>query len=288
MAQPVARSLLLGLIGDGTELSRTPAMHEAEGLAQGVPTAYRRIDTLVEPARSASLPALLQAATMLGFDGLNITHPFKQQVLQYLDEVDEQAARIGAVNTVTIRDGKLTGYNTDVTGFARGLAQGLPHADLSHVVLVGAGGAGKAVAHALLGAGVERLAIADLDPKRSRTLADEVNAGTGQQHASGMTLPEAEKLIPKATGVVNATPVGMPQLPGTSFDTSLLRPEHWVSDVIYMPIETQLLADATARGCAVLDGTRMAVGQAVDAFERFTGLPADAARMRATFVALGQ
>lgn len=286
------KTLLLGLVGHGIAKSRTPGMQEAEGLAQGIPTVYRVIDTAEEPASSWDLKDILDATRVLGFNGLNITHPHKQEVIPYLDEVDERAAKIGAVNTVVIRDGKFYGYNTDVTGFGRGLEQGLPDAKLDNVVQVGAGGAGNAVAHSLIAAGVKNLYVADLDPERAQQLAENVAASAiaiaGSFTVTGVDMADVEGYITEADGVVNATPVGMAQLSGTAFDTSILKPSQWVSDVIYLPLETQLLREAKEIGCAVIDGSGMAVGQALDAFKHFTGRDADAGRMRETFIAQGQ
>lgn len=286
------KTLLLGLVGHGIAKSRTPGMQEAEGLAQGIPTVYRVIDTAEEPASSWDLKDILDATRVLGFNGLNITHPHKQEVIPCLDEVDERAAKIGAVNTVVIRDGKFYGYNTDVTGFGRGLEQGLPDAKLDNVVQVGAGGAGNAVAHSLIAAGVKNLYVADLDPERAQQLAENVAASAiaiaGSFTVTGVDMADVEGYITEADGVVNATPVGMAQLPGTAFDTSILKPSQWVSDVIYLPLETQLLREAKEIGCAVIDGSGMAVGQALDAFKHFTGRDADAGRMRETFIAQGQ
>ncbi|BAC17253.1 putative shikimate dehydrogenase, partial [Corynebacterium efficiens YS-314] len=280
-------SILLGLIGEDISLSRTPAMHEAEGLAQGAATVYRRIDTLTDRARGRSLQELLDAARSTGFNGLNITHPYKQAVLPLLDEVSEQAAQLGAVNTVVIgEDGRTSGHNTDVTGFARGLEEGLPDATMTTVVQVGAGGVGNAVAYSLVTHGVEQLQVADLDPARAQALADAINSAIGREAVHGIDARGVEEAIAAADGVVNATPMGMLAHPGTAFDTSCLTPHHWVGDVVYMPIETQLLKDARALGCRTLDGTRMAIHQAVDAFRLFTGLEPDVERMRATFLSL--
>ncbi len=272
----MSNNLLLGLIGADLSLSRTPAMHEAEGAAHGLTTIYQRIDTL---GRTTPLATLVDAAVSCGFNGLNITHPFKQEVLGLLDAVSPQAAAIGAVNTVVIgEDGSLTGHNTDVTGFGSALRDGLAEARFTRVVQFGAGGAGTAVAHALAAHGVGTLELVDPSPGKAESVAEAVNAAAGREVAvvgSGS--------IEGADGVVNATPIGMLSHPGTPFDTAALRPEQWVADVIYMPLETQLLADARALGCVTLDGTRMAVGQAVDAFRLFTGLEPDVERMRAAF-----
>jgi shikimate dehydrogenase len=188
---------------------------------------------------------------------------------------------------VAIRDGRTFGYNTDVTGYARGLAEQLPDVAKRTVVQVGAGGVGNAVAFALAEAGVEDLQIRDVDGSRAEELAGKLNAATGRAVASGAGTAGVEEAVSAADGVVNATPLGMLSHPGTSFDTSCLTPSHWVSDVVYMPVETQLLREAEAIGCQVLNGAHMAVYQAVEAFEHFTGAPADAERMRATFRSLG-
>ncbi|WP_018296281.1 quinate/shikimate dehydrogenase (NAD+) [Corynebacterium lubricantis] len=261
-------------------------MHEAEGLAQGRATVYRRIDTLTPRAQGRELKTLLDAAIAAGFNGLNITHPFKQAVLPLLDEVSEQARQLGAVNTVVIdADGHTTGHNTDVTGFARGLAEGLPNAKMDTVVQVGAGGVGNAVAYSLVTNGVQTLKIADLDPTRAQALATVINNAVGREAVVGVSSAGVEQAIAEADGVVNATPMGMVAHPGTAFDVSCLTSDHWVGDVVYMPIETELLQAARARGCEVLDGTRMAIHQAVDAFRLFTGLEPSVERMRETFLA---
>ncbi|AGT04431.1 putative shikimate 5-dehydrogenase [Corynebacterium glutamicum MB001] len=280
-------SILLGLIGQGLDLSRTPAMHEAEGLAQGRATVYRRIDTLGSRASGQDLKTLLDAALYLGFNGLNITHPYKQAVLPLLDEVSEQATQLGAVNTVVIdATGHTTGHNTDVSGFGRGMEEGLPNAKLDSVVQVGAGGVGNAVAYALVTHGVQKLQVADLDTSRAQALADVINNAVGREAVVGVDARGIEDVIAAADGVVNATPMGMPAHPGTAFDVSCLTKDHWVGDVVYMPIETELLKAARALGCETLDGTRMAIHQAVDAFRLFTGLEPDVSRMRETFLSL--
>lgn len=279
------QTILLGLIGEGLDLSRTPAMHEAEGLAQGAPTVYRRIDTLTPRAQGRELDTLLQAAIAAGFNGLNITHPYKQAVLPLLDDISEQARQLGAVNTVVIdKDGRTTGHNTDVTGFARGLEEGLPNAKMDTVVQVGAGGVGNAVAYSLVTHGVKNLKIVDLDAARAQALADVINKAVGREAVVGVDSESVEETIAAADGVVNATPMGMVAHPGTAFDVSCLTADHWVGDVVYMPIETELLKSARELGCATLDGTRMAIHQAVDAFRLFTGLEPSVERMRETFL----
>ena len=282
-------SLLLGLIGDGISASRTPRMHENEGAAHSIPTIYRTIDISSPRLAEATLTELLTAAVRLGFDGLNITHPFKQQVIGLLDEVDPVAARINSVNTVVIDDaGRTMGYNTDVTGFAAGFRAGLDGAATEAVVQIGAGGAGRAVGFALAELGIGELIIADTDVQRAEGLAaDIVETSSVGTRARAIGLDELEGAAASAQGIVNATPVGMKAYPGTPVDTSVIGSDTWVADVVYFPLETQLLAEARAKGCRTLDGSGMAVNQAIDAFELFSGQKADPQRMRETFLSFG-
>lgn len=146
-------SILAGLIGAGIQASRTPALHEQEGDAQGLRYLYRLIDLDQLHLDSNALPELLKAAEQMNFTGLNITYPCKQAILPLLDELSPEARGIGAVNTVVWREGKRIGHNTDCLGFAEGFRRGLPDAARQRVVQMGAGGAGAAVAHALLAEG---------------------------------------------------------------------------------------------------------------------------------------
>ncbi len=280
VAQPT-RKLLLGLIGSGIQLSLTPQMHEHEGAAQGFRIHYQLIDLDAAGADVGALPDLLRAARIMGFRGLNVTYPCKQTVLPLLDEVAPDAARIGAVNTVVFREGRSCGHNTDVSGWSRAFRRSLPQADLSHVVVIGAGGAGAAVAHALAALGAERLSLTDPVEVRARELAESLRRSWPRLRASPARMDA--QLLASASGVVQSSPVGMSKLPGLPADPSALPTSAWVSDVIYFPIETEFLRRAREHGCRVMDGGEMAVGQAVDAFELFTGAPADEARMRQRF-----
>lgn len=280
-------SFLIGLIGDGVIPSLTPPMHEREGAAHGLLYLYRPIDIAALGLPAERVGELVTAARNLGYNGLNITHPCKQLVIEHLDEVDDDAARLGAVNTVVIEEGGRTvGHNTDWSGFLGAFRSGLPGARLARVVQLGAGGAGSAVAYALLMAGVEHLSIIDVDAGRAETRAAELAAMFPGASVEGSTTAELASLLKAADGVVHCTPTGMAAHPGTPFDTSLLDARQWVADIVYRPIETELVREARAAGCRVLDGGRMAVGQAVDAFRIFTGREPDAERMRAHFLEL--
>lgn len=273
--------VLAGLIGAGIQASRTPALHEHEGDAQGLRYLYRLIDLDQLQLDSGALPDLLLAAERMNFTGLNITFPCKQTIIPLLDELSPEARGIGAVNTVVLKEGKRIGHNTDCLGFAEGFRRGLPGVGVARVVQMGAGGAGAAVAHALLSEGTQLLSIFDVEIRRAQALADILNQHFGAGRAvAGQDLPGA---LAVADGLVNTTPMGMKKLPGTPVPVELLRRELWVAEIVYFPLETELLRQARALGCRTLDGGNMAVFQAVKAFELFSGVAPDAQRMLAHF-----
>jgi len=278
-----ARDVLIGLIGRGIGLSRTPAMHVAEAKAQGMACTYRLLD-MDEPDRSGmTLARMLEQVESEGYAGVNVTYPFKIEVMSLLHGLSANAAAVGAVNTVIFRDGTRIGHNTDLWGFAESFRRGFAKVARKHVLLIGAGGAGAAVAHALVACGVRRLSIYDVDLARASALKGQVadrRTGTEPQVIVNLAALVATD---RPDGIVNATPMGMAKLPGTAFPVELLDPSMWVADIVYFPLETALLKAARARGCRTLSGSGMAVFQAVRAFELFTGWPADPDRMTATF-----
>ncbi len=277
-------SCLVGLIGSGIQASRTPAMHEREGTAQGIRYVYKLIDLDRLGLDASALPDLLMAAERMGFAGLNITHPCKQAVLPLLHDLSPDAAAIGAVNTVVLRDGKRGGHNTDWFGVAEKVRRSLPDATRERVVQLGAGGAGSAVAHALLTLGVRHLSISDIDAGRAGMLAE----GLARRFSGAVVdaVTDVANAVERANGLVNTTPMGMVAHPGLPLPRSLLRPTLWVAEIVYFPMETELLRQARAIGCRTLDGGGMAVFQAVEAFRLFTGVAPDAARMQAHFAAM--
>ncbi len=276
----MADKLLAGLIGAGIQQSLTPAMQEEEARQHGLRLHYQLIDLDRTPGSLQHLPALQQAARIMGCCGLNITFPCKQAVVPLLDELSPEARDMGAVNTVVIRDGRLSGHNTDGGGWAWGFRRALPDADLRCVALLGAGGAGSAIADAACRLGVQELRIVDADGPRAQALAAALGGRFATRVSARATAAEA---LEGATGLVHATPTGMAKMPGLPLPAALLRPSLWVSEVVYFPIETELLRTARSAGCRTADGGTMAVGQAVGAFELFTGRPADPARMERHF-----
>ena len=281
MAKDAKDSYLVGLIGSGIGPSLSPALHEREADRQGLRYLYRLIDIDALGVPPEAVGDLVRAARDLGFDGLNITHPCKQLVIGHLDALAPQAEALGAVNTVVFEDDRAVGHNTDVTGFAASFARGLPDVPLERVVQLGAGGAGAAVAHAMLTLGAERVTVVDALSDRADDLAGALNRHFGAGRAAAGTPDQLGRLLGSADGIVHATPTGMAAHPGMPFSAELLHPGLWVAEVVYRPLETELLRAARAVGCAALDGGGMAVFQAADAFRLFTGREPDSVRMLA-------
>jgi shikimate dehydrogenase len=278
------RKVLLGLIGANITGSLSPALFADALAAAGIDGFYHLMD--VDRLRERRLATLLDAIKVAGFVGANITYPFKQDVIALLDAVDQEAAQTGAVNTVAIApDGRTTGYNFDRRGWRNGFEESLGRdsAKDATVVLVGAGGAGRAVAFALMDLGVAVVVVHDTDGARANALNVDLARHYGVSHCR--VTSDLERDIAAAHGVVNATQVGMRGFPGNPVPISALKASHWAVDVIYTPIETEFIKAAAAKGARVLNGGGMCVHQAVEAFRLFTGFKPDVARMHRTFAA---
>ena len=285
MTQHSHEGFLIGLIGAGIQASRTPAMHEREADAFGLRYLYRLIDLERLGLGAEALPDLLLAAERMGFAALNITHPCKQRVVPLLTRLSDDARAIGAVNAVVLRDGERIGHNTDWWGFAQSFGRGLPGAKLDRVVQLGAGGAGAAVAHAALTLGTQQLILFDIDGARAKQLGNSLGARFGEERV--LVARDLQAAMASCNGLIHATPTGMAGHPGLPLPAELLRPELWVAEIVYFPLETELLRAARRLGCRTLDGSGMAVFQAVEAFRLFTGVSPDAQRMLGHFASLG-
>ena len=264
--------LVVALIGAGIGASLSPSLHEREAALLGFDYEYLLFDLeeLERPAEEVG--ALVSDAHAAGLRGLNITHPCKQLVVPALDALSPEAEALGAVNTIVFEDGRRIGHNTDSSGFREAFARRLRGARTGRVVLLGAGGAGAAVGHALLAGGAAELAIVDVERERADVLAERLGAASADLDA----LPE---LLARADGLVHATPTGMDAHPGSAVAADLLDPRLWVAEVVYMPIETQLLKGARERGCRTLDGAAMVALQAAGSLELFTRAQPDRDRM---------
>src|SRR5712671_5922882 len=271
-----SRRILTGLLGAPIAHSASPAMHERAAEALGLRCHYQLIE--VVDASREELKFLLEGVRRLGFAGINVTFPYKEAVLDLLDEISPDAARIGAVNTVVVRDGRLIGYNTDASGFARAIAPLVAASSHGAVALIGAGGVGKAIAFALAGLGVSELRIFDREPGKAANLAARLE---GQLTTNATD--SVEGALRGAVGVVNGSPVGMLPDRGTPVPDGLLHAGLWVADAVYSPLWTPLLTAARAKGATVMTGRELAIYQAADAFELFTGLVPSIAQIGIAF-----
>jgi shikimate dehydrogenase len=279
----VKERVLIGLIGANIQGSLSPALHEDALAAAGITGHYHLMD--LDRLPGWRLDDLLSAARIAGFAGVNITYPCKEAALALVDAVSPEASQIGAINTITFdRDGRTTGHNTDWIGFRSSFEETLGRAAVEGktALLLGAGGAGRAAAFALLDLGAECLLVHDKDSARANDLVASVV--TQFKRPCSRAAADIVAALPQVAGVVNATPVGMLGIPGSPVPVEQLRPRHWVVDVIYTPLETELIRAARENGARVLGGAGMCVYQAAEAFRLFTGVAPDVARMRRTFM----
>lgn len=281
LARSDSARILVGLVGEGIQQSHAPLLHQREADRQGLTLIYTIIDTAQRGLSARDLPDLLRWTRALGYRGLNVTHPFKQEIVRHLDELSAEARLLGAVNTLVFDGDRACGYNTDASGFARSFAREFATAPRRLVVQLGSGGAGAAVAHALLSQGVRRLTLADIDVAKAVRLSETLTAQFGTGRVEACPMDQLTTWLARADGLVNATPMGMAHHPGSPVPAAQLRSDMWVADIVYRPVDTALLRAARAVGASTLHGGGMNAYQAVAAYEHFTGRPADADAMLA-------
>jgi shikimate dehydrogenase len=276
------KTKLAGIMGWPVAHSRSPAMHNFWLDQHGIDGAYVPL-----PVRPEELRPALLALPVLGFRGCNLTHPHKEMALSVVDRVEPLARRVGAMNTVIVgADGSLEGRNTDVYGFCENLREGAPDWQPTHgpAVVLGGGGAARAVVAALIDMGVAELRLVNRTRSRAERIAEDLAAPRGQISI----LPwEARDAALKDGGLlVNTTSLGMTGEPELAIDLALLPPPAVVADLVYAPLETALLAAARRRGHCVVDGLGMLLHQGRPGFEAWFGTPVNATReLRAAVLA---
>ena len=265
-----------GIVGDPIQHSLSPAMQNAAFDHAGLDFVYVAWRLPRGAARSGA-----DAMKALGIRGLNVTVPHKVDILPYLDSVDPRASRIGAVNTIVNDGGQLLGCNTDAVGFGQGIEAHGIHVQGLEVVVLGAGGAARAVVFWLLDSGA-RVTILNRDVERAASLAHDAALLVGGPVVhDALTDASLESHVPRAALLVNTTSVGMHPLENvTPCPRRLLRRDLAVCDIVYTPRETELLRDAALCGAVTVDGVEMLVRQGANAFELWTGIRAPVELMR--------
>ena len=263
----------LGVIGWPIAHSLSPAMQAAAIRAAGLDYAY-----IAMPVHPETLPAAVEGLRSLGFRGFNVTIPHKSAVMGLLDEVDEDARRIGAVNTVVNENGRLLGHNTDVTGFLRGLSRQGVTVRGKRAVVLGAGGAARAVLWGLIREGAAGIVVGVRNAAKAREALADFSADTEVLPWDGDAFAGE---LASADILVNTTPLGMTpkteEMPPVDWDC--VRPEAFVYDIIYTPGCTRFLREAKAHGCRVTNGVAMLVGQGAEALSLWTGVQPDEGAM---------
>lgn len=269
-----SETIFYGVIGDPVRHSKSPVMMGAAFRAAGLNAVYGAFHVAPESLQSA-----IEGMRSLGFRGVNVTIPHKVRVMDYLDEIDASAKAAGAVNTIVNRNGKLTGYNTDGIGYVRSLKEETGASiEGSRILMLGAGGAARGVAHALASERPSGLWIANRTAEKAAALASQLRHSS---EAEGIAWEGIDHIIGKVDIIVNTMPIGMhPNADETPVDPSNIRPGTVVSDLVYNPMTTKLLEAAQNAGAAVHGGLGMLVYQGAYAFEYWTGLPAPVNAMR--------
>ena len=267
MNRITGKTRICGIIGDPVEHSMSPVMHNAAFKVLGLDHVY-----LPFHVRGGELQEAIKGMRALNIAGLNVTIPHKMAVIEFLDEMDPLAEKMGAVNTIANEDGKLTGYNTDAPGFLQTLRMHGVEPDGKSIVILGAGGAAKGISFILAGEGA-RLVILNRTLSRAEELASQV-AKSCRQKVVAMALNEAnlKMAFEGADVLVNTTSVGMvPDVDRTPVPGNLLNSHLVVSDIVYNPLETKLLREAKIAGARTVNGLDMLVWQGALAFEKWTG-----------------
>jgi shikimate dehydrogenase len=268
-------TIRLGLIGDNIAASQSPRLHRLAGAQNGVRVVY---ESLVPAVIGLPFDALFADVAGGSHRGVNVTYPYKERAAARVTVDDPLVRAIGAVNTVVFGPGGARGFNTDHSGFIAAYRRVRGDALPGAVLMIGAGGVGKAVAFGLVALGLTDIRIVDRDRAKADGLAQALcDARPGLAARTGA---DAAALAAGAQGIINCTPVGMTGHAGTPLPRPALSGAAWAFDAVYTPVDTQFLTDAAGEGLQVIPGYELFFSQGVDAWAIFTGLPLDHARLR--------
>lgn len=267
----------LGLIGDNIKPSLAPKLHREAGKLTGLDVSY---ELLIPAELGKSFDRIFADSRADGMRGLNITYPYKQLAAAKVEIDDPLVRRLGAINTVIFEADRARGYNTDHSGFMAAYRSVLADSNPGSTVVVGAGGAGSAVAFGLSALGAPELTIIDEDIAKARRLAEAL-LRPGLKVAARDTVDER---ILDAHGLANCTPLGMVGKPGSPIDRALLGPQRWAFEAIYTPRQSEFSRAAEAAGLTVIPGYELFIHQGIDAFRLFTGHTVDEKALRAALL----
>lgn len=261
------KTKVVAVIGNPIEHSLSPPMHNA---------AYKQLDMdyvyVAFKIEKEDLSHLIESAKTMGLLGLNVTIPYKTDIIEYLDEVDDTARRINAVNTISFRNKIAKGYNTDGTGAVKSIEK-YTTLENKRVLVLGAGGASKAITFTLLNHGIKSLTIANRSKDNALQLINNLKKQTGFEAIDFVDIQQADMILDDVDIIINTTPIGM--YPNVDVDTPIktdkINETHVVMDIIYNPLETRLLKEAKSNGATTVSGTNMLINQGITAFEIFTG-----------------
>ena len=273
-----AQTKLCGVIGNPVHHSLSPAIHNAAFRKMGLNFVYLAFPVEVIGDAMKGLRALGNCR------GFSVTIPHKLAAMPFLDEVDQTAQHIGAVNTIVVENGKLIGYNTDASGALRALREGGAALSGQRVLMLGSGGAARAIAFGLAGdAQIAGLTILGIDEEERRRLVQDLRSRTTVVVEDGPIQDDSlRSWIPHCRTVIHCTPVGMsPHVEETCVPAAMWRSDLTVMDIVYNPRETRLLKEARAAGCRTIQGIEMFLSQAILQFELWTNQTAPADVMRA-------
>jgi shikimate dehydrogenase len=268
-------AIRLGLIGDNITRSQSPRLHMEAGKLCGFDVTYER---LIPLDLGLTFAAVFDRCSSNDFRGINVTYPYKEEVVARADVPDPLTVRIGACNTILFTSGRPQGYNTDCSGFVAAFRSTFGSTSPGIVAMAGAGGVGKAIAFALAQLGTSELRIYDTDANKAERLASILsNAGTTMKTGRSNSIEEATA---GADGLVNCTPIGMSGHPGTAVPRQHVRGASWAFDAVYTPVETEFLRIASDVGLTIMSGWELFFHQGIDAFRRFTGVEVDPIALR--------
>jgi len=268
-------TLHLGLIGDNIAQSGSPELHKQAGTMHYIAVTY---DRLTPRQIGASFEQVLENCATEGYRGVNVTHPYKEVAARLVTVRDPSARAIGAVNTVVFDAGVPTGYNTDYSGFVSTYGRSRGQSETGPVLIIGAGGVGRAIAFALASLGTKELRLIDRDIDKAKGLKAALETTAPDMSVSICT--DVAAAAKGVSGLINCTPVGMVGHPGTPLPNQNMHGAEWAFDAVYTPVDTEFLTDAKTSGLEIISGWELFFFQGLHSWQIFSGTPCDADDLR--------